>query len=404
MSLLHITLGVQQGHDARTKPNTHTHMSKKAVKKVATPVAIKPNKNLSHLEPLLLEVFKIQNPSDNEITKIQTIEKIMSLIPSKMFVEEDREGNLLFDNRDKKKRTKPVPTIVSHLDQVHEYERGYHFALIGDDKLVAYNKWDQRCGTGGDDKCGIYVAIKMLLSDIPCRAIFVQDEEIGCIGSGEVNFEWGKLSSILLQADRRGNNDLIMHTNGVRIASEELVNRVLALPECKDMKPEYGSVTDVGELCPIFEVAGFNISSGYYEAHYHKEYVLLSELNSCLNRVAAIATMVGNEVQDLPPPTYHKPYAYAKASRGWSDDDDFWDAGAPPTPRKTIKEGAHYMCDAGLVVGPMKLMDTGCFRCDDPDVISSISSHMNFEFKYLTYTPSGMCLHSHYLNISPNLL
>jgi len=372
---------------------------------------VAPNKNVSHLEPLLLEILAIQNPSCNDTTKIQVIEKILSLIPSKMFVSEDDEGNLLFDNRPKNKRVASVPTIVAHLDQVHDYERGYHFALIGSDKLVAYNHENQRRGTGGDDKCGIYVAIKMLLSDVPCRAIFVQDEEVGCVGSGVVEPEWGDQTSILIQADRRGNNDLIKHTNGTLVAGEELVNRVLQLPACAGMKPEYGSVTDIGELCQTFCVAGFNISSGYYEAHSNREYIILSELQQCLDRVYSIALMVGSEVQELPIQPVKSYPAYGKSSygkwNGWGydDDDDDGYTTTKVSSSKRLKEGESYTCNIGLSVGPMlhsSSYDT--FSCYDRDVLDSINHFMDTQFLRLAYTASGKCLNHSDLDIDPSFM
>jgi hypothetical protein len=371
---------------------------------------VAPNKNVSHLEPLLLEILSIQNPSCNDATKVQVIEKILSLIPAKMFVCEDKEGNLLFDNRPKNKRIASVPTIVAHLDQVHEYERGYHFALLGSDKLVAYNHKNERSGTGGDDKCGIYVAIKMLLSNVPCRAIFVQDEEVGCVGSGVVEPEWGDQTSILLQADRRGNNDLIKHTNGVLVAGDDLIERVLQLPACAGMKPEYGSVTDIGELCQTFNVAGFNISSGYYEAHSSREYIMLSELQQCLNRVYAIARMVGSDVQELPEqPVKHYP-AYGKKSygkwNGWGyDDDDYGTDTVIVSNTKRLEEGKLYMCNLGLSVGPMIYShNTGMFTCYDIDVLDSVNHYLDTDYVRLLYTGSGKCMNNSDLDIDPSFM
>jgi hypothetical protein len=318
-------------------------------------------KPLMEVNPLLNTILLMQNPSDNAATKAITIEAIMNIIPAKYFVEEDREGNLLFDNRPVSKRGTPVPTIVAHLDQVHDYARGMRLVLIGDkqDKIVAYDYRNRRVGTGGDDKCGIYVAVKMLLTDIPCRVILTQDEEIGCVGARRVSCNWGQESSILLQADRRGNNDLIMHTNGIRIASDELVQRVLALPECEGMKPEYGSVTDVGDIADTFGVGAFNISAGYYDAHTHKESIILSELEQCFDRVRAIAKMVGNEVQELP--LYSPPRWQSRDAWAWDDDDSGWDFGMSKT-RKiadelfSIQEGRVYLTDGGQSVGPMVSM------------------------------------------------
>jgi hypothetical protein len=319
-------------------------------------------KPLIEVNPLLNTILLLQNPSDNSATKALTIEAMLTIIPKKFFVEEDAEGNLLFDNRPRNKRDTPVPTIVAHLDQVHDYARGFNLVLLGSksDKIVAYDRNKRRVGTGGDDKCGVYVAVKMLMSDVPCRAIFTQDEEIGCIGAGEVHPSWGNLSSILLQADRRGNNDLIFHTNGGRIASQGLIDRVLALPECEGMKPEYGSITDVGDLCVTFDVAGFNISSGYYNAHQRDEWIILSELEQCFDRVKAIASMVGDEIEPLPEPEprdyigrygnfgYESFHGYSKPSaKSSSSYDNLF----------MVAEGRNYVTEDGVIVGPMVAME-----------------------------------------------
>jgi hypothetical protein len=349
----------------------------------------------SKLCPLLVGILNIQNPSQCDATKAITIEYILSIVPKEYFVEEDREGNLLFDNRKPKQRKGFVPTIVAHLDQVHDYARGFHLALLGDDKIVAYDRDGRRVGTGGDDKCGIYVALKMLMhSKIPCRVILTQDEEVGCLGARAVPAKWGDMSSILLQADRRGNNDLISSTNGNTIASDELVERVLELPECKGMKEEYGSVTDVGDLCEDFGVAGFNISAGYHHAHMSREHIMLSELNQCYERVLAIANLIGGERQEFPEQTYsYKSYDYggnskyggtlAKAytpeerQRWWTEggwkDDDFDDDDLPPKkpayistevypPAPQITTGKKYVTVSGDTVGPLRFdHDLGAF-------------------------------------------
>jgi hypothetical protein len=307
----------------------------------------------------------------------------------RFFVEEDHEGNLLFDNRPLKKRGDRVPTIVAHLDQVHPYVRGFRLALLGDYKLVAYDRSGKRVGTGGDDKCGIYVALKMLLSKHPCRAIFVQDEEIGCVGSSAVAGEWGDDSSILIQADRRGNNDLIYHTNGTRIATPELVERVLALPECKGMKPEMGTLTDVGELCPLFEVQGFNISSGYYDAHTSRESVKLNELEVTLSRVAAICKMVGTTYDPLP--HYPSPSFRNIQYRGTSYD-TFWGA-------SHIQHGQSYTTVSGICVGPMRYDRKDVYYVTDEDIVSSLNRMFSVHLDRFDWTDDGESLFDSSLDI-----
>lgn len=350
---------------------------------------------INTVEPLLVEVLSIQNPSANEITKWLAIDKVKSLLPKRFFIEEDSYGNLLFDNRPVKKRTEPVPTIIAHLDQVHYYARGFRLALFGD-KLVAYDDIGRRVGTGGDDKCGIYVLIKLLLSDIPCRAIVTQDEEIGLLGTAEIKPAWGEQSSILLQADRRGCNDLIKHTNGNLIASDDLVARVLALPECADMKPEYGSVTDVGDLCSLFEVAGFNISAGYYDAHSSRESIKLSELQLCLARVMAICRMVGNEVQsypDQPMSRYGGRYGYSfgagsSATRGrgldiWDDFDD-----------DMIIAGMCYVTKGGITIGPMQQITHNKYvvaALDSSDIAMFVEANYGCDYTPAVWNEWGEC-------------
>jgi len=344
--------------------------------------------NIATVEPLLVEILSIQNPSANEITKWQAIDKVKSLVPKKFFIEEDHYGNLLFDNRPSKKRTEPVPTIIAHLDQVHDYARGFRLALLGDE-LVAYDHVGRRVGTGGDDKCGIYVLIKLLLSDIPCRAIVTQDEEIGLLGAEQIVPRWGEQSSILLQADRRGCNDLINHTNGNLIADKQLVDNVLALPECAGMRAEYGSVTDVGDLCSLFEVAGFNISAGYYDAHSARESIKLSELQLCLSRVMAICRMVGSTVQPYPEQEYRS-YRFGSSGGGGLGGRYDWD----DLDEDIVCQGMYYLTRGGIVIGPMQRVTSKQFvvaKADSDEIKAFVESNYGCDYTLAVWNEFGEC-------------
>lgn len=195
-----------------------------------------------------------------------TMDSLFTFIQQYPYIQMDKYGNVTVRNTNEVDNT---PAFCCHLDTVH-HDFPYP-ELLGGDVLTSFNGH----GIGGDDKCGI-VACLELLQRVPCKAIFFRDEEKGCLGSREYNTEQLKNNLFCIEIDRRNATDLITKTGGIDMCSKEFVTRIKAImPWCKEAD---GLFTDVSRLGKA-GINMLNISSGYYNPHSAKEYVVLSELS-----------------------------------------------------------------------------------------------------------------------------
>lgn len=249
---------------------------------------------MKHNYPLLRAVFLIQNPSRNKACNEAALQKIRALAP-KECVAVQHNGNLLLRKGDQRA---VQPYFLAHTDQVHGYEP-YMRVLCEGNVLSAVDGNDKQCGVGGDDKCGIYLALMMLHTLPNCTAVFVRDEEVGCLGSGEIPLSWFANASFVLQADRNnGTYDVIRNTNGCECASDAFMSAVLSLPAALEAghRENSGSVTDIGELANReLNCSMINISSGYHYPHSKREIVKLDELSIALQLAYECATELGSE-------------------------------------------------------------------------------------------------------------
>jgi len=254
------------------------------------------NTNTKHTidNALLKSVFMIQNPSNNRWCNDRTMDIIRGLAPKGCTVVRNR-GNMLIR---KGPAEGPHPYYLAHMDQVHDYEPGMSLKITGD-TLSALDGNRKQTGVGGDDKCGIYLALAMLHSLDHCTAVFVRDEETGCYGSGEVPLEWFKHAAFVIQADRNNRTmDVIRSTNGMLCASDEFMDALLAMPTAvkHGHKPAEGSVTDIGELASRdLAISMVNISSGYHNPHCSNETVRLSELEIACTLALEAGLILGKE-------------------------------------------------------------------------------------------------------------
>lgn len=287
-----------------------------AAPKPAAPAAPKPlPKGMKHDKDLLLDVFHIQNPSRNKACNDHAMTTITSLAPAGCTVVRNK-GNLLIR---KGPASGPHPHYLAHMDQVHDYEPFMKVILNGN-VMSAIDGNEARCGVGGDDKCGIYLALRMLHVLDHCTAVFVRDEEVGCLGSEQVPLKWFEHAAFVIQADRNNQTmDLIRETNGMICASDEFMAAVSGLPIvcAAGHKPNTGSITDIGELSSRgLPVSMINISSGYHNPHSHREIVLLDQLGIACQLAFEAASLLGHQVWAHEPKSQYFTRGSRYSSRG----------------------------------------------------------------------------------------
>ena len=188
--------------------------------------------------------------------------------------------------------------FVAHMDTVHPIS-GDGIALVSlGDNVTGFNTVTMRqTGIGGDDKCGIYCAIRCLEELPACKAVFFSDEETGCHGSGDCDLSFFADCRFIVSADRRGNDDFVTDISGP-LSSKQFLADVKPILKRYGFKHSAGAMADVMELRNRdVGVSVANISAGYYNPHQDAEFVNLSDLENSLSLMLAM----GKEMEDIYP-------------------------------------------------------------------------------------------------------
>lgn len=157
-------------------------------------------------------------------------------------------------------------------------------------------------GLGADDRAGVYAAIQIIRSGLKPHIIFTTNEEMGALGASALS----KLEcpfpdlKYLIQLDRRGSNDCIFYNCN----NDAFVDYV----ESFGFTWNYGSFTDISELCPAWHIAGVNLSVGYRDEHTVCELLFVAQLQSTISKVKNMLREAANA-----PKFEYIPYSYQYA-------------------------------------------------------------------------------------------
>jgi hypothetical protein len=174
------------------------------------------------------------------------------------------------------------PCIVAHLDQVQQPYPEDIQIIETEDVIFSYSPSQRStCGLGGDDKCGIWIALKLLQAHDVIKVAFFAGEEHGCIGSREAHMEFFDDVRFVIEPDRRGNSDLIVCIDDY-LCSDEFLEDIDY--EKFGLQQTRGLMTDVNELKGNgLKVSCINVSCGYYEPHTEHEFVVKVDMENTLN-------------------------------------------------------------------------------------------------------------------------
>lgn len=231
---------------------------------------------------LLKDLYRISSPSKKEnLMQDFIVEKCDEL---GVLIEEDELGNLYIT----KGEAESYPCIVAHMDEVCPDRTDGYRIIEQEGVLMGFDiKSKSFSGIGGDDKNGIWVALKCLEKYDVLKCAFFVGEEIGCYGSSSADIGFFKDCRFVLQCDRRGAHDLITEVCLTDLCSEEFLKATNH--EAFGYKTTSGMLTDVYTLKGNgLAVSCCNISCGYYNPHSEEEYTIFSDLQNCLSFVQNI--------------------------------------------------------------------------------------------------------------------
>lgn len=233
---------------------------------------------------LMRQIFRVQSKSKQDHRMRQflwaMVPKLAGDAPTRI-VEE--KGNLYVT----KGRADLYPCVVAHLDTVHEIVPKGEYELHSNDAFAfAWNPVKhKRQGVGGDDKCGIFLALELLRTLPAVKLAFFRDEEIGCQGAHEANMAFFADCAFALQGDRRGHKDFVKRASGELLYGKAFETEVAPYLALRGFEPcTFGASTDVATLKRNeIGICVVNCSAGYYLPHTSEEYVILADLERTLN-------------------------------------------------------------------------------------------------------------------------
>lgn len=144
-------------------------------------------------------------------------------------------------------------------------------------------------GAGHDDRAGVYGILKLVDKGFKPTVILVTDEEKGCLGAKELVIDFPAPPTdlkYLIELDRQGKNDCVFY---------QCYNPpFFQFIETFGFVTKKGSFSDISVLCSRWDLAGVNLSVGYYNEHTEAEFLCVDQLSDTLAKTASML-QVANE-------------------------------------------------------------------------------------------------------------
>lgn len=179
--------------------------------------------------------------------------------------------------------------IVSHTDTVHPILKDFNIYQSGDTLFAFSSDYNTQVGIGGDDKCGVFIALNAL-KDLPVlKAVFFRHEESGCKGSSKATMDFFDNCNIVLQADRGGNSGFVTKIGNTELSSIEFQDQIKNILNKRQYKIIEGRTTDVATLKKRgLKICAANIECGYYNPHTDFEVVSINDVKNCYELILDI--------------------------------------------------------------------------------------------------------------------
>ena len=179
--------------------------------------------------------------------------------------------------------------LIAHLDT---YSNIPPEKIVAEDNvIVGYDKEDNRCVLGGDDRCGVYIILMLLENGYRPQVLFTEDEEIGCIGASQfiINDEqFPEKIDYCIQIDRGIKNQMgTPITNNYvdyNVSNEQLNGYIESLGFVKMT----GTSSDVRHIAPYLKIPGVNVCAGYQYEHCADECICMDVVENTFNLLCKI--------------------------------------------------------------------------------------------------------------------
>lgn len=261
----------------------------------------------------LIEVLSVPTYSRDEKLMIEYLQKVLTDKGYEHYT--DTHGNIYVT----KGLTEHYPCFIAHTDTVHpvnlnmtvlkENNKNLGVTLRGVDNVTK-----KPSGIGGDDKCGVYLALEMLDTLPNVKVALFVSEEIGCKGSMYADSDFFKNVGYVIQYDSPGGDSMSLTLMGRYLFNQEsnFANKVGGLiKEHGIVEWAYHPYTDVWQIMEKFDIACLNLAAGYYKYHTDNEYVVVEDVQNGFELGLKLVESLGEKKYDNPKEDrYKKTYDY----------------------------------------------------------------------------------------------
>jgi len=207
------------------------------------------------------------------------------------------------------------PMLIAHTDTVHEIQSeivvkdefltkpttfGKTFGNETYASYKAYTPGGLPTGIGGDDKCGIFLCLELLMELPKVKIGLFVSEETGCHGSQQCDLEFLEDVGYAIQFDAPGNHLITEICSGVRLFEKdgEFIDTIVPIfSKYMNTDPMLQShpYTDVSQIKRKGDFSCINLSCGYYNMHSVQEFVVLEDVEKVFYMTKEIVRQLGTK-------------------------------------------------------------------------------------------------------------
>lgn len=143
--------------------------------------------------------------------------------------------------------------------------------------------WMGQKGLGADDRAGVYAIMKIISSGRKPSILFTTGEEAGGLGAMAFAKEFPEPpvpTKYVLEIDRRGRGQAVYYDCGNKKFEHYITEA--------GFTTHRGIFSDISFICPQWNIAGVNVSAGYYNEHTEEEYFCIDDLNYSIKCVKTL--------------------------------------------------------------------------------------------------------------------
>lgn len=266
---------------------------------------MKDDMELAYLnQDFVLETMSIPSNSHNEFRMVVYV--IQFAKRNGIDYEFDSYGNIYL-TKGKLAEGEFYPCVTSHLDSVRTEQDPYIRAGVnldlkcevtkdGEHKLSVDSKGQSAIGIGADDKGGVCICLSMFEHFEKLKACFFLCEELGCLGSKELDKDWFKDVGYCIGYDSPDLFRAAWSCSGVKLFSYEFYEKWMkpvcdewGLKDCFYSEP----ITDVMEIRKQTGVMCMNFGNGGYNAHSTTEYCIIEHMDHACGMGVALIDHIG---------------------------------------------------------------------------------------------------------------